>query len=259
METTPVFIGIDVTAGRRPMNYAVLDEARRVVACAAGDLEVVLGAVAAYPAAVVAVDAPQSPNGGLMADAAYRAALAPAPAGSKYAQAKVCEYQLLRRGIKLYLTPRDEAAARPWMQMGFEVYRRLRALGYELYWPGSAAPRQMLEVHPHASFAVLLGRLPLPKDTLEGRLQRQMVLYRQRVGVRDPMSSLEEITPHSLLEGALRLPGLHTHDELDALAAAYTAYVAATLPDQATRVGDEDEGQIVVPVAAEKLKERYAR
>ena len=254
-----MYLGIDVTAGVRPMNVAVLDGARQVLACEDGGLEEVLAVVDRYPAAVVAVDAPQSPNGGLMAEAAYRAALNPRPVGSKYAQHKVCEYELQRRGIKLYVTPREAAAAKPWMQMGFALFRRLAALGFVFYRPGLEAPRQMLEVHPHASFTVLLGHLPLPKDTLEGRLQRQMVLYRQRVGVRDPMDTLEEITPHSLLEGRLALPGLHTHDELDALAAALTAYVAATAPEQVTLVGDEAEGQIVVPVARAAQKEKYAR
>jgi hypothetical protein len=125
-----------------------------------------------------------------MADAAFRAALDPRPPGRKYSQHKVCEYELHRRGIKLYVTPADAALAAPWMQMGFEIYAALRGLGFERYQPGSAATYQVMEVHPHASFTVLLGHLPLPKNTLEGRLQRQMVLYRQRVGVRDPMDTL---------------------------------------------------------------------
>jgi hypothetical protein len=259
MQPDTVFIGLDPTAGKRPMNWAVLDSERRVLACEVGGLPTLLAAVRAYPSALIAVDAPQSPNGGLMADAAYRAALDPRPAGRKYAQHKVCEYELHRRGIKLYITPSNAAVAAPWMQMGFEIYAALRALGYERYRPGSAATFQVMEVHPHASFTVLLGRLPLPKNTLEGRLQRQMLLYRQRLGVRDPMDTLEELTPHSLLAGSLELPGLHTHDELDALAAAYTAFLAGTAPEQVTLLGDEGEGQIVVPVAAAELKPAYTR
>jgi hypothetical protein len=37
--------------------------------------------------------------------------------------------------------------------------------------------------------------------------------------------------------------------------AAYTAWVAANHPEQITRLGDAQEGQIVLPVA--ELKERY--
>jgi hypothetical protein len=259
MQPDTVFIGIDPTAGKRPMNYAVLDIERRVLACAAGGLDDVLAAIRAYPAALVAVDAPQSPNGGLMANPEYRATLHPRPTGRAYSQYKVCEYELRHRGIGLYSTPGDAAAAPAWMQMGFQLYEALRGLGFEFYRPGSPATFQMLEVHPHASFTVLLGHLPLRKDTLEGRLQRQVLLYRRRLGVRDPMDTLEELTPHSLLAGTFELPGLHTHDELDALVAAYTALLAGTAPEQVTAVGDVAEGQIIVPVAPGELKPLYTR
>ncbi|MCC6187596.1 MAG: hypothetical protein IT318_01065 [Anaerolineales bacterium] len=83
--------------------------------------------------AVVAVDAPQSPNGGLMASAGYRATLAPGPAPGRWAGYKVCEYQLKRRGIGLSSNPTDPAAAPNWMQAGFALYAALRAAGYETY------------------------------------------------------------------------------------------------------------------------------
>ena len=82
-----------------------------VVLEATGGLMEVLSAVLAYPAAVVAVDAPQSLNAGLMASADYRARLAPPPAPGRWAGYKVCEYLLRQHGIGLYATPADEAAA----------------------------------------------------------------------------------------------------------------------------------------------------
>lgn len=255
-----VYIGVDPTAGRRPMNYAVLDrELAAVVLDATGGLMEVLSAVRAYPAAVVAVDAPQSPNGRLMASAEYRARLQPPPAPGRWMGYKVCEYLLRQRGIRLYATPADEFAAPSWMQMGFQLYAGLRAAGFERYRQGSDAPRQVLEVHPHACFSVLLGHLPTPKNLLEGRLQRQLVLYRAGVGVPDPMEALEELTAHHLLAGTLELPGLLTHDALDALAAAYTAYLAATTPEQVSPIGDPEEGQIVLPIAPADLKARYSK
>lgn len=259
MQSDTVFIGIDPTAGKRPMNYAVLDGDLRPVAGAGGGFDEVLAAILSYPSAVVAVDAPQSPNGGLMANPEYRAGLNPRPNGRTYSQYKVCEYELRRRGIGLCSTPGDAAAAPSWMQMGFRLYAALAAVGFEFFRPGSAAPRQVLEVHPHACFSVLLGHLPLRKDALEGRLQRQMLLYREGVAVGDPIGALEEMTPHHLLAGTLELPGLLSHDELDALVAAYTAYLAGSSPDQVTRVGDEGEGQIIVPVAPAELKTLYTR
>jgi predicted RNase H-like nuclease len=145
------------------------------------------------------------------------------------------------------------------MQMGFQLYAGLRQAGYEPYQPGSPAARQFIEVHPHACFSVLLGHLPLQKNLLEGRLQRQLVLYRAGVGVPDPMAALEELTAHHLLAGNLELPGLLSHDALDALAAAYTAQQAATAPEMVTLVGDAGEGQIVLPVMPGALKDVYTR
>jgi Protein of unknown function (DUF429) len=258
--TSPVFIGIDPTAGKRPMNYAVLDaDLATLVLDRAGTQDDVLAQVLAYPSALVAVDAPQSPNGGLMASDDYRARLSPPPAPGRWTRFKVCEYLLKQRGIGLYNTPNDEAALPGWMRLGFEFYAALRAAGYQRYQPGSRAPRQVLEVHPHACFTVLLGHTPTPKALLEGRLQRQLVLYRAGLAVPDPMAALEELTAHHLLAGTMALPGLLSHDALDALAAAYTAYLAGTAPEQVAPIGDIDEGQIVLPIAPENLKTRYAR
>jgi predicted nuclease with RNAse H fold len=253
----PVFIGIDPTAGRRPMSFAVLNDDLDLLQRGLGSLEAVLDVVRAYPAAVGAVDAPQSPNAGHMKDPARRQSYGLPPDSLKWANFKVCEYELRRRGLKLYNTPGEEATAPTWMQTGFKLYAALRAEGYQVYRPGQAAPKQYLEVHPHATYATLLGHLPLRKDSLEGRMQRQILLFRENVDVPDPMQVLEEITRHHLLEGQLNLPTLFTHDDLDALASAYTAYIAFRHVDRVTCVGDETEGQIILPVGAADFKEKY--
>jgi predicted nuclease with RNAse H fold len=253
----PVYIGIDPTAGRRPMSFAVLDDDLDLLQRGQGNLDAILEVVRSHPSAMVAVDAPQSPNAGHMKDPIRRQSYGLPPDSDKWANFKVCEYELRRRGLKLYNTPSEEAAAPKWMQTGFKLYAALRAEGYQPYRPGSAAPKQYLEVHPHAVYAVLLGHLPLRKDSLEGRMQRQIVLFGENVEVPDPMRVLEEITRHHLLEGQLSLPTLWSHDQLDALASAYTAYVAFRHVDRVTSVGDESEGQIILPIGAAGFKEKY--
>jgi predicted RNase H-like nuclease len=203
------------------------------------------------------VDAPQSPNQGLMAQAEYRQKLGLPPKGKNWANCKVCEYVMRQHGIGLYLTPGEAAGAPDWMQMGFRLFDSLRAAGFQLYQPGLSAERVMLEVHPHGCYTVLLGHRPFRKDTLEGRLQRQALLYDEGLAVADPMDAVEEITRHHLLAGTQTFPGLHSHDELDALAAAYTAFLAARRPERVTLVGDEAEGQITLPVAPGDFKDRY--
>src|SRR5687767_13298364 len=112
-----VFIGIDPTAGRRPINYAILDAELRLVTRGLGKLDKVLEVVKSYPAAVVAVDAPQSPNAGLMASKARRQIYGLAPDTVVWANYKVGEFELRRRGIRLYHTPGEVEAAPKWMQL----------------------------------------------------------------------------------------------------------------------------------------------
>jgi predicted RNase H-like nuclease len=90
---------------------------------------------------------------------------------------------------------------------------------------------------------------------LEGRLQRQLVLYLEGLDLANPMHALEEITRHNLLMGHLPLERLRGHEELDALMAAYIAYLAATQPERVQQVGDPQEGLISVPAAG--LKDFY--
>ena len=253
----PVYIGIDPTAGRRPIHYAVLDEKLRIVAQGEGDLETVLAVVGKHESAVCAVDAPQSPNGALLSRPEVREKYGLRPDATTWAQFKVCEYLLRQRGIGIYNTPAEAATAKGWMKLGWELYDRLITAGFALHRISPELPRTYLEVHPHASFTTLLGHLPYKKDTLEGRLQRQLLLADLEVDVPDAMAAFEEITRHRLLTGTLDYRGLLTHDQLDALVSAYTAYVTATQPGQVTWVGDEWEGEIVVPVA--ELREKYGK
>ena len=138
--------------------------------------------------------------------------------------------------------------------MGFILHNRSGKLGYEVF-PSTDSQHQSIEIYPHACFATLLDVIPLPKHSLEGRIQRQLALYDQNINLPDPMRLFEEITRHRLLQGILPVDELYSPGELDALVGAYTAWLAATKPDQITLLGDPNEGQIALPV--HELKARY--
>jgi predicted nuclease with RNAse H fold len=254
MSDQQVYIGIDPTGGARGTTLAVLDHDLRVVVVSeVADGEVV-ERVDSYPQAVCAVDAPIGPNRRLMAEPNYRRRLGLRPGTARYARFRVCEYELRRRGIRLYPTPPEEEKVLGWMRVGWALYDSLRGIGYVEYpRPGE---RRVCEVHPHACYAALTGRLPYTKTHLEGRLQRQMVLYEEGLDVPDPMRMFEEWTRHHLMRGTLNVDSLYSHDSLDALVAAYTAFLVANEPYRIAVVGDPSEGQIVVP--AEELPDRYA-
>lgn len=248
-----IYAGIDPTAGRRPFNYAMLDSRLRLVAEGAGKAEEVIDLIGKQDEVMCAVDAPRMPNIGRMGDADIRSRFELPVNTETWSQYRVCEYELRRRNIKLYNTPSEVEAAPTWMKAGWKLYDDLRQIGFESY--PSSSKRQFFEVHPHAVFTVLLGRVPYLKDTLEGRLQRQLLLYDEGINIPDAMNWFEEVTRTHILRGEIRYNGVRTHDELDALASALTAFYAHTKPRQITMVGDAEDGQIVVPTA--ELKEKY--
>jgi hypothetical protein len=87
-----------------------------------------------------------------------------------------------------------------------------------------------------------LANVPLPKNTLEGRLQRQLVLYKQKIDLPDPMEFIKGLTAKNVLRGTLPQENLYNPGELDALVAAYTAWQAANHPQEITALGDASEG-----------------
>ena len=105
-----------------------------------------------------------------------------------------------------------------------------------------------MEIFTQATFTLLSGEPPLPRNTLEGRLQRQLLLNDKDVGIPDPMRFFEEVTRYKLRSGILPLGEICLPAELDALAAAYTAWLAIKHPNSIMLYGDEREGQVVVPV-----------
>ncbi len=246
------FVGVDPTAGRHPFTYAAVDQECELITLKAGELDDVLAFLNGQQAVVVAVNAPPRPNKGLVRSRLEQQSLSLGHLrGSDMRQA---EYELRDCGITVSPTPSRIETCSPWMQLGFDLYRRLEVAGFKPY-PSEEATHVWLETHPHAAFSALLGKLPLPKPTLEGRLQRQIVLYEQGMGIKDPMGFFEEITRHKLLRGVLPLEYIYASEELDTLMATYVAYCAHCHPQNMKLIGDAQEGQMALPVV--DLKERY--
>ena len=253
MSLPPItFVGVDPTAGRYPFTFAALDGDCQLIALAAGEAEEVLAFLISQPAAVVAVNAPPRPNQGLVRRKLEKESLT--PGHLRGSDMRLAEYQLREYGISVSPTPSRPETCSAWIQMGFDLYSRLDDSGFKPYLSENAS-HQWLETHPHAAFCALLGQLPLPKPTLEGRLQRQVSLYEHGMGIKDPMEFFEEITRHKLLHGSLPMECVYAAEELDTLMAAYMAYYAVNHPQEVLFVGDRQEGQIALPIA--KLKEKY--
>ena len=99
-------------------------------------------------------------------------------------------------------------------------------------YPAKTAPKQWLETDTQRCFRAVIGKSPLPRRTLEGRVQRGLLLYDQGLRITDPMDFFEEITRHRMLEGIFPSELLYSASELEALTAAYIAWLAVNEPDQ---------------------------
>jgi hypothetical protein len=248
----PVFAGVDTASSHKPFTYAALDRGLNLVALSEGELDEVVSFLKGHEAITVAVNAPSHLNTG-----ALRRSLSPdgnAPRQLRGADIRLAEHELRERGIAVSGTAGRESACPSWVRLGLMLYSKLSDVGFGAY-PTEGCLQQWLETHPHAAFCVLLGRVPLSKPTLEGRMQRQLALFERGLRIPDPMDMLEEITRHKLLNGMLPAGLIYQPEQLDALVAAFTAWVAVEKKTESARLGTGEEGYIHLPVSG--LRERY--
>jgi Protein of unknown function (DUF429) len=248
-----VHIGIDPTSGNKAFSYAVLDGHLNLVALAEADMEEIAAFLGGQNAAFVAINSPSSVNRGLVKQKLMEEHSGPGRS-VRGADIRLVEYELRGRGIAVAGTLSREELCPAWMQVGFSLYEKLSELGFKPY-SAEGAGCQFLETHPFACFCVLAENMPFSKLTLEGRLQRQLILNDKGLRINDGMEFFEEITRFKLMKGILPMDMLYSPEQLDVLVAAYTAWLVANQPDEVIRVGDKDEGQMILPV--KELKAKY--
>lgn len=250
--TDSVFVGIDPTSGHKSFTYAALDKDLRLLALAEGELDDVTAFLAGQQSVTVAINSPAGVNRGLVRENIKKGMLTPHKV--RGAEFRLAEYELRAHGISVSGTPARKESCPAWMQLGFELYRKLEKMGFQKY-PADDSSYQLMETHPHACYCALAEQIPLAKPSLEGRLQRQLILYDCGVRVKDPMDFFEEITRYKLSRGIWPMELLYQPEQLDALVAAYTAWFTVEKHGKIISVGDPQEGQIILPVA--ELKDRY--
>ena len=249
------YCGIDVSAKAANQQLVTLHERRtgqslELVATfyEPGTVESVARTIEGFGrgGSVVAVDAPSGHRLDLLAPGEPARAALGLPDG-RYERMRVCDTILFRRGLPLYPVPREgqpRTAWEQWMYVGFELFAALAPLG-RFTPPGGGyegpvgdhalAHGRLFETYPDAVFCSLLSHRPSPKRTPWGLQQRIAALKVK--GITDADGGLWH----------------RTLDELDACAAAYTAYALAV--GLGRWVGDPAEGVIVLP--AQELLARY--
>ena len=241
------FIGVEVSPNRtHPFTFAALDEEMVIRALGHGKINDAYAFLAGQSNALAAINSPMKTNKGLLKREEIRKTLSPSSYLGRWVNLRLVEYELLERGINVPRTPNTKKKSPRWMKLGFYLFEELDKLDYKIY-PNLAAEKQFFECQGEASFWNLLGHSPLKEGTLEGCLQRQVVLLLAGLPVPDAMRFFEEITRHRLLNNRLPLDLVYSASELNALIAAYTAFLSGTQPDKVFHIGNEEEGIIYLP------------
>ncbi|MCE1254937.1 MAG: DUF429 domain-containing protein [Anaerolineae bacterium] len=248
INTKTVFIGISLLSPAPIFTMVMLDHGMRLIANAEGKLDEAVAFCTEQAEAVVALDLPRRPNNGAahLVEPEARASNRGRPQ-RRGLDMRQCEVLLRRQGVKIYATPAHLDECPQWMKTGFMLYDNLQSAGFVMD-TAAAEPRQMVETHSESIFRSLLTKPLLATRSLEGRLQRHLLLYDHGLQLIDPMNYFEEITRSRVLQGNLPSQMLFTPAQLDALACAFLAWRLVNRPHLISRIGDMQEGWLVLPV-----------
>jgi hypothetical protein len=118
-----------------------------------------------------------------------------------------------------------------------EFKKKLGQSGFKSY-SNKNDPKQFLVTSAQDCFHALSGHKLFPQRSMEGRLQRSAILFEQGLQITDPIDIFEEFTRYKLIQGILPLENIYSMKELDALAAAYLAWIAVNRPGQIVLKGE---------------------
>jgi hypothetical protein len=241
------YLGVHIASGKTPYFLTVYRGGQRLEFLESVALEDVLEWAAVDGDIFLAINAPSRLNQGLLAKPEMLPPDLPAPSAAQQNRMRLVEYELKQAGLPVGGTPDTLLKCPRWMQRGFTLYERLGEMGFVPY-PAQESGKQWLEIKADAAVQRLLKCAPYRARTIEGQLQRQLLLHEIGLPVPDPMAFLEEVSRYRLLNGILPLDDLLPPGALNALLAAYIAQLAHQSPGKVTRFGSAHEGVITLPV-----------
>jgi len=244
-----VFLGIDPGGGREGMTYVALDADKRLLAIGGGKIQDVLAFAAGQAEVLAAVNSFYKPAREAP-PAEMQQRLFPEFGDDLFGRLRkeAAERMEASAGISAAgVVEKDSRSAR---QRSNVLIQQLQELGYRRF-PVEEGDRQWLRFSAQASFMELCGGRLFESRTLEGRLQRQLILFEEKLPLKDPMDFFEEVTRRRLLLGRLPYEMIYAAGELNALVGAYTAWLAAFHP-QRIREEDGSEGLWYLPLPPAK-------
>jgi hypothetical protein len=247
MEKSEVFIGVTVSSSIPGFAFAALNDEKELLAVGQGNMKDVVAYLAGLSQGCIAISAPQKP--------AMRKQTQTKKTTKKYLRSVDEIFQ--QHGIEVEPFGSTSQTCPAWVRHGFTFYDQVLSLGFEPFIDGEHQLRQFFETQADAVFTGLCGMKPYPVETLEGRLQRQLLLYEQDIPVTDPMQFLEEITRFKILHGNLPLEQIYHPAELNALACALTAWQTVHTPENIHPLGTQEEGFVYLPDLPEVIAPKH--
>lgn len=237
------YIGIDVQAAQKPFYYAALDNALEMIACGHGRMGDILAYLAGQSSAMAAINGPTwapQPHHYVSQQGFFGDDHQAAHGGLRQP-----DHELSARKLPVVPVPAVGKKIPLWMERSLELVQELKNLGY-MAGSGVQADRTFFETSTDASFHLITEALPYDSRSMEGRLQRQVLLHEFGFALKDPMAFLEEFTRHRLLKSTLPLEQIGAAHELRALMAAATAWLTVNRSQCVEKIGQDIEGGMIL-------------
>lgn len=241
-----VFLGIDPGSGREGMTYVALDAEKRVLAIGGGKIQDVLAFAAGQLDALAAVNCLIKPLKE-PPSMEVQQRLFPEFADDLFGRLRKEAAERLEASSGGGMSGQVEKDSRGARQRSEILVQQLKELGYRAF-PDEDQKRQWLRFSAQAAFLSLCGGRLFESRSLEGRLQRQLILFEEKLPLKDPMDFFEEVTRRRLLLGRLPYEMIYASGELNALVGAYTAWLAVFEEQRVSREEDGSEGGWVLPL-----------
>jgi hypothetical protein len=238
------YIGIDVQAAQKPYYYTALDENLEEIACGHGRLADVLAYLAGQSSALVAINGPVwVPQTETVFS---QAGLFGGEQSSGFGSHRGVDIELISRGYQVIPVPPAGKKAPVWMERSLELALEVKQLGYSMV-DGLHSNHEFFETNTDAAYQLITGSPPYDSRSLEGRLQRQLLLYEFGFLLKDPMVFLEEFTRYRLRTSNVPLNQIGVAHELRAMMAAATAWLVDNRPETLEHIGQSSDGVIILP------------
>lgn len=241
-----VFLGIDPGSGREGMTYVALDIEKRVLAIGGGKIQDVLAFAAGQFDVLAAVNCLIKPLKE-PSSSEVQQRLFPEFADDLFGRLRKEAAERLEASGGGGISSLAEKDSRSAQQRSEILVQQLKELGYCAF-PDEDQKRQWLRFSAQAAFLSLGGGRLFASRSLEGRLQRQLILFEEKLPLKDPMDFFEEVTRRRLLLGRLPYEMIYAPGELNALVGAYTAWLAVFEEQRVSKQEDGSEGGWALPL-----------